>query len=78
MGNAKDYQRDRERVIGSLESDYDKKQEERARVVVEQLETDRKTVGMKPAEMYRILETQGVVKLREELDRRLKKLSPNI
>ncbi len=78
MGNAKDYQRDLERVVGSLESDYDRKQEERAHGVVDQMEADRKKVGMKPAEMYRIFETRGIAELRNELDRRLKKRSANI
>ena len=77
-GNARDYQRDLERVIGSLESDHDKKQEERARSVVGQIESDRKKVGMRPAEMYRIFETQGIAELRKELDRRLRKLSTNV
>jgi hypothetical protein len=45
---------------------------------VKQLESDRKKVGMKPAEMYRIVETRGIPELRNELDRRLKSLSTSI
>jgi|SRR5207302_3163440 len=73
MGNAKDYQRDRERVIGQLEGKYDQRQEKFAGIFMKRLEADRKKAGMKPAEMWRIFESKGIGEVRAEIDRRLKK-----
>jgi hypothetical protein len=61
--------------MGPLDIKHDQHAHEVATKFVARLEADRKRVGMKPAEMYQIAESSGVVELRAELDRRLKTIS---
>ena len=72
------YERDLEKLIGALEAKDDQRRERSASAFMKRLEADRKKVGMKPAEFFKIAEDQGPLGLRAEIDRRLKKASTMI
>jgi hypothetical protein len=61
--------------MAPLKIKHDQRAHEAATSLVAKLEADRRRVGMKPAEMYEIAESSGIVELRAELDRRLTTLS---
>lgn len=62
------------RLLDTPETLEVKRREEIANAIVRRLDTDRKKVGMKTAEMYHIAESRGVDDLRAEIDRRLETL----
>jgi hypothetical protein len=78
MGSAKDYRRDLEKLIRPFESMDEKRREESSEAFVKQLEADRKKVGMKPFEFFRIAKNEGPQHLRVEIDRRLKASTKNL
>ncbi len=72
MGGAKEYKKDFERMMGELETKDSRLREQSARSLMAWIEVDRKTVGMKPKEMYTIFESRGIEEVVAEITRRLK------
>ena len=73
-GDTKNHEGNAEKLSHPLGPDDASRREEFAKAIV-RLESDRRKVGMKTAEMYQIAESRGIDELRAEIDRRLKNLS---